>query len=102
MLAKDKQIYGFTNPHIDEGDEYVKFIAVYRQADGDFRFEIRDGSCHYNVITVKPQDAKELGLVLLDEPLKDLAAALRQFVDVKDEDLPLIARALTLYGWGKR
>lgn len=59
-MPAPKQIFGYTEPSQAMAGEYVKFIAVFEDEDGNGVFQIRNGRGVYNEIIVPRKAVMEL------------------------------------------
>ncbi|MFT4076464.1 MAG: hypothetical protein QM647_13140 [Asticcacaulis sp.] len=58
-----KQIFGYTAPERNDGEQYVKFLAVF-QVGSDFMVELRDGNAKHTSLMVPAKQIAELSAVL--------------------------------------
>ena len=58
------QVYGFTPPGPNPGQEYVPFLQAFRLANGDFEIRVRNASGVTNSIAVDVEEASALAKAL--------------------------------------
>lgn len=54
-----KQIFGYTAPEANQGETYVKVLAVHEIGDC-FQFDVRNGSAEWNTILMPKKQAAAL------------------------------------------
>lgn len=58
------QVYGFTPPGPNPGQEYVPFIQAFRLENGDFEVRVRNSSGVTNSIAIDVEEAAALAKAL--------------------------------------